>query len=396
MFAVRLLSHAPEPDFRWPPDLRKLLHSKFSQAAALRQSIGLPSAETTAYRLVHSEGDRLSGLVVDIFGDLLVVQSSASWVEVHREVIEATLGDLYPEKTIVWQQSATRLRQDGWNDEDAEASADDATDDDTVPSDAEDEPSLGAEDELSPSAGNMWVQATGLETQVKELGLAYVIDAMGGQKTGFYCDQRDNRQMIRSLSPGREVLDLYSFSGGFGLNAAFAGAKHVTSVDSSIPALQQYLANAQANGFDAQLFLTSPSTADLSAPAGPFMALYKTDVVKFLRAAIDAGRTYDVVVCDPPKLCPQVAQLSRATRKYHQINTNAMRVVKPGGLLLSCTCSAAVASGEDTFLDILRNAASTAGRRITVLSVSAAAMDHPVYSEYPEGRYLRAVLMTVV
>ena len=416
MFRVRLLSNARERGYQWPPDLPGLVSQRLAQAVALRRALGLPSEETTAYRLVHGEGDRLSGLVVDVFGALVVVQSSALWVERHRDVVEECLARLLPAHRVLWLQSESRLRQDGWGlaeedaaageeplgDSEAESEAGSGGESDSAVEEGSDDelPDDAPESDEGPVPGPPGDDVT---VEIRESGLRYTVTPVSGQKTGFYCDQRDNRLLIRALAGDCHVLDLFSFTGGFGCNAALAGARSVTAVDSSMAALEQYMTNATSNGFEARLQNPGPLVEDLaaalperlaSAEGAPAVALYRADVIRFLRASQERGHLYDLLIVDPPKLCPQAKQLTRAARKYEQINAHAMRVLRPGGLMLTCTCSAAVAA-EDVFMGILRRAAQAAGRKLTVLAESGAAKDHPWSSEYPEGRYLKAVLVMV-
>ncbi|KAH8072824.1 S-adenosylmethionine-dependent methyltransferase [Aureococcus anophagefferens] len=272
MYRVRLLGRggaAETNEARVGAAVKALLGA----AASRRRALDLPRADTDVFRFVNSEGDGLSGLTVDAFGDVLVCQISA----------------------------------DGWD---------------------------GEADEL----------ASGDRFAAKEGGLAYEVDVFG-QKTGFYCDQRDNRAFLGPLALG---------------------------VDSSATAVDLARRNAAANGLDACAF----EDADVSA---------------WLKAS-DAR--YDVVVCDPPKLAPSAKTLPRATRKYQKINALALGAVKRGGLLLTCTCSSAMTTSGN-FLGVVHDAALDAGRQVTVLRTSGAAADHPIHPAFAEGAYLTAVLLHV-
>ena len=215
------------------------------------------------------------------------------------------------------------------------------------------------------------------ETQVViENGAKYAVDPEDGQKTGFYSDQRDNRMIIRNIASGKSVLDTFCYSGGFSVNAALGGAKRVVSVDSSQPALDTAQKNLQLNNVE------------------NVVQLIKADALDAMKSLLTNNEQFDIVICDPPKLAPTRASLDRAKSKYIKINTLGMSLVKPGGLLMTCTCSAAMTqSGE--FRKMLMESAQKAKRDITILSSTGPGLDHPVHIAYPEGEYLTAVLVCV-
>ncbi|KAK9830892.1 hypothetical protein WJX81_002094 [Elliptochloris bilobata] len=343
-------------------DLAALLAARMAAAVALRRALGLPSADTTVYRLINSEGDRLSGLVVDVLGDCVVVASSAAWVELHR-----------PLGRLVWRPSVEMLREEGLEmrkrepdvEEAALAAADgpgDAIDARTADGDAMEETSS------TPPAREAPVG-------VLEAGIHYAVQPTRGQKTGFYADQRPHRAEIRRLAAGARVLDLCCYSGGFALSAAVGGASTVTGVDSSAAALALARANAERNG-----------VADRCQ-------FVKADVAEFMRAA--APQAWDIVVLDPPKLAPSRKALPRASVKYRQLNARALRLVAPGGLLMTCSCSGAVTQAG-LLLGFVQEAAAIAGRRVTLLRRGGAAADHPLDPACPEGEYLSNLLFRVM
>jgi 23S rRNA G2069 N7-methylase RlmK/C1962 C5-methylase RlmI len=305
----------------------------------------MPSDQTTTYRLINGEGDRLSGLMVDVLGQTVVVQSSALWVELYRDIITAAVNAGVDGRQVLWKQAESRLRQDGWK---------------------------GA---LDLDEGKL--QDTDSDSFVLEDGVKYILNASKGQKTGFYCDQRDNKKAIRALSHGRTVYDGYCYSGGFGINAALGGATSVLSVDSSQDAVDMTLVNAEANGI------------------GPDrLSAVRADAVKHMTAMTAEGRTFDLVIVDPPKLAPSRKSLDKAKGKYVKINAAAMRLVRPGGLLLTCSCSAAVTQ-TGLLPQLISSAARAVGRSVTIVSTSSAGADHPVHAAYPEGKYLTACLCVV-
>lgn len=350
MYRVRLLA-SDEPALLEHRDLGRLLSHRIAAASMVRTAAGLPSAETTAYRLINGEGDRLSGLMVDIFDGTAVVVSSALWLERNREAISDALLALPAVSRVEWRRSEARLKKDGWepNEDEEEQTADAST--------------AGATAEGGDGA-----------LRVLENGLRYHVDILG-QKSGFYCDQRDNRRQLAELCAGRSVLDLFCYSGGFSLCAGQAGAARCLGVDSSAAAVELATQNAALNEL------------------GGVCEFVRADVMKHLKEDAQAG-AYDVVICDPPKLAPTVKDLPRATNRYRKLNGLAMRAVRPGGLLLSCTCSGAMTQ-SGTFEQMLQDAALAEGRALTLLRRSNAACDHTIHPSYPEGQYLTAVLAVV-
>jgi 23S rRNA G2069 N7-methylase RlmK/C1962 C5-methylase RlmI len=341
-------------------DLARLLDDRIRTAQKLRSAVGLPSPDTNCYRLVNGEGDLLSGLCVDVFGDTLSVASSALWVEVHREAIVASLTRSFgPDAQIVWKKSTGRLQQDGW----PLVHATDGMESDEQEGEADDSP----EDESQ-------LQRDFSPITVTECGIKFKVQPWSGQKTGFYCDQRDNRQLLRGLCAGRSVLDVFCYTGGFGLTAAAGGASSVTAVDSSQGAVDLGKQNAALNGLTGAHFI-------------------KDDALQFMKRAATEGQKFDIVVLDPPKLAPNKKALPRATRKYTQLNAAAIKLVKENGLLLTFSCSSAMAQ-SGTFLSTVEAAASNVGRTITVLKTVGQACDHPVLVQMPESSYLTGALFS--
>ncbi|KAH8057262.1 S-adenosylmethionine-dependent methyltransferase [Aureococcus anophagefferens] len=302
-------------------------------AASRRRALDLPRADTDVFRFVNSEGDGLSGLTVDAFGDVLVCQISAVWLESRRAVVEAALLEAYEDLTgisdakVLWRRAEARLRQDGWD---------------------------GEADEL----------ASGDRYAAKEGGLAYEVDVFG-QKTGFYCDQRDNRAFLGPLCAGKSVLDLYCYSGRF--------ERRSTARPSAASTRRRRPWTSRGATRRPTGWTRAPSRRR-TCPRGS-------------RPAARCG----VVVCDPPKLAPSAKTLPRATRKYQKINALALGAVKRGGLLLTCTCSSAMTTSGN-FLGVVHDALD-AGRQVTVLGPPRAA-DHRSPG-LRRGAYLTAVLLHV-
>jgi len=368
-YRVRILAHAGSSSAAASTaaadlghrDLGTLVAARLRAAALRRRVCGLPSETDTAYRLCNSEGDRLSGLTVDVFNHVAVVVSSAFWLEREREAVTAALLGLDGISEVVWRRADARLKMDGWP---LEGAAADGTEGD---------------------------EGDGATQVVLESGLRYEVSPSLGQKSGFFCDQRENRAAVGSLSRGLRVLDLFCYSGGFGLSAAHHGAAETLGVDSSAAALDLAKRNAELNGQTERMsFLHGDCLKFLQTGE-----LLERDATGERRiAAGGAPRDYDVVICDPPKYAPSVKDLQRATRKYRQLNGLAMRALKPGGLLVTCTCSAAMTQ-SGSFLKTLQEAAEAEGRTLTLLSDSGAARDHMLHPAVMESKYLTCLLLVV-
>ncbi|PWZ24853.1 Ribosomal RNA large subunit methyltransferase I [Zea mays] len=342
MFCVRLMQL--EEEARRDPtcalNMERLLEARISSAVGLRHSLGLPSADTNAYRLINSEGDRLSGLIVDIFADVAVIASSAAWVEKYRQEIQFLVSKVNGVSHIKWRPSTDILKEEG----------------------------LDISEHKEPS--------TCSTVKVMENGIVYLV-SLEGQKTGFYADQRENRYIISLLSKDQRVLDLCCYSGGFALNAAKGGADNVIGIDSSGSALD--LANEN-------IVLNELNQGKVS--------FVKGDATTFMKGAISENELWDLVILDPPKLAPRKKVLQSASGMYRSLNALAMQVVKPGGLLMTCSCSGAMTQ-SGMFLKTIQGAASMAGRKVTVLRQAGAACDHPIDPAYPEGQYLSNYLLRV-
>ncbi len=340
--SVRLWHHRRSTDLPFEPRaLTDIARERLPAALDLRAALGLPSEDTTAFRLLNSEGDGLSGLIVDRLGPALVCGLHTRAAYEAREEIASLLLEATDAETVILRVGA-------------EASKLEAI------------PTL-VELRGSPLEGD--------HVEVEERGIRYHIDPRGGQKTGFYADQREHRQRFASLAAGRRVLDLYSYAGGFGITAAVAGAEHVTSVDASEAACTAARKNAALNG-----------VADR-------MNVVEADAMSFMKEARARGERWPLVVCDPPKLARGRAHLKDALKKYTRINSLAMGLLEPGGLLLTCSCSQHVSEGD--FLRVLTEAGHRLRRSVQVLELGGQPGDHPFLSVAPEGRYLTVALVAL-
>ena len=345
MYHVRVLQTAQDvhrEDAQLIFDVDAVLQQRIREAVSLRRTLACDvGSSTAAYRLLNSEGDGTSGLVVDVFADAAVAQVSALWIEQSRSAVEkALLSEVPGVRRVLWRRVSAMLR-------------------------------LETGDAFEESDDGVDVDAADDEVEVVEDGLLrFAVDLRGGQKTGFYCDQRENRRWLRALPlENARVLDLCCYTGGFSLSAAAGGAKSVLGVDSSEHAVALASENARRNGFSEQCLFQSG------------------DAIAVARELKANGEMYDVVVLDPPKLAPSAKAVAKAKRKYAQFNAAAIDVLKPGGMLVTCSCSGAVAR-TGILSDIVADVAHKAGRRAQLVRRSGAAPDHPISAKYPESQYL--------
>jgi 23S rRNA (cytosine1962-C5)-methyltransferase len=293
---------------------------------------------TDAFRLLHAESDGLPGLIVDRYGGLLVVQFLTAGAELWRE----TLLDILLEETGL---------KDVYERSDADARG-----------------LEGLKPRLGPLRGDPPETLT-----ISECGLRFAVDVAHGHKTGFYLDQRENRRLVRQLARGREALDVFCYTGGFAVNALAGGAKSVLAVDSSGQALEVAHQNVILN--------------DLPADRASFV---EADVFQFLRRLRDEARSFDLIVLDPPKFAATAAQAEKAARGYKDINLLAFKLLRPGGLLVTFSCSGGVDAA--LFQKIVAGAALDAGVEAQILQHLSQAADHPVSLHFPEGAYLKGLV----
>ncbi len=314
----------------------KLVLRRLDEALALRDAVVPP--ETDGYRVVNAEGDFLPALVVDRYGGILVVQVTTEGTERARPLWLPALLSRFPGAAILQKNGLPSRAAEG----------------------------LVTRDELLAGA------EVPARTAFRERGLAFVADLSGGQKTGFFLDQRENRDLVRRHAAGRRVLDLFSYSGAFGVAALAGGAAAVTHVDSSAAALDLARENHEANSQNAASFVVA-------------------DVFEDLRARVAAGETWDFVVTDPPALAKRRSDVERACRAYKDVNRLALKLLAPAGLLLACSCSGPVEAA--LFQKVLFAAALDAGVSARILEKRGAGADHPVSVDCPEGEYLKAFLL---
>lgn len=344
-------AYSPHSQIRarvWSFDPDEVIDDAFFKrriAAAVERRATLPGLATQeGVRLIHGESDGLPGLIADRFDDTVVVQLTAAGTDKWRRAI---VGALHKATGCarIYERSDSEVRRleglepvTGWL--------------------------LGSEraDDDEPLS-------------IDENGVRMRVDVIGGHKTGFYLDQRDNRQLCRQLAHDKSVLNCFCYTGGFSLQALAGGAKSVLSIDSSDPALIQAAANLALN-------------PQLDASRAEWR---EADVFTELRTLKNEGRRFDLIILDPPKFAPSAAHAERAARAYKDINLLGFRLLNPGGLLMSYSCSGGI--GLEFFQKIVADAAVDAGRDARILHRLAASSDHPVALHFPEGEYLKGLLV---
>ena len=313
-------------------------------AASVARRKTLPElAGQQGLRLIHAESDGLPGIIADCYGDTVVLQLSTAGAEKWRGAIADSLLKAAG-CTRIYERSDLDLR------------------------------SLEG---LEPVTG--WIHGAASDTPlvIEENAVRMEVDIVGGHKTGFYLDQRDNRRRVAEISRDRRVLNCFSYTGGFSLQARAGGAREVVSVDSSGPALETARRNLALNPqFD-------------SARA----IWMEADVFGELRSLRAAGERYDLIILDPPKFAHTAAQAERAARAYKDINLLALQLLAPGGLLMTYSCSGGI--GAELFRKIVAGAALDAGRTTRIVQQLHGAADHPVDLAFPEGEYLKGLLLQV-
>lgn len=320
---------------------QSFLRIRLQQALEMRARM-IPANETNAYRLVHAESDGIPGLIVDRYNDWLVVQFLSAGVEYWREVIVQLLIELTGIQNI-YERSDVDVRQlEG----------------------------------LEERAGLMVGCNPPERVAIYENGLQFWVDIQKGQKTGFYLDQRHNRQRVRELVNGLSVLNCFCYTGAFSVYALAGGANHVLSVDVSASALEIGRDQLNFNSLDPQ------KTDWLEA-----------DVFQALRTFRDQGRSFDSIILDPPKFAATTTQVEKAARGYKDINLLAIKLVKPGGLLFTFSCSGGISS--ELFQKIVAGAALDARRNVLILERLSQGPDHPVALNFPEGAYLKGLVCRI-
>ncbi len=312
-------------------------YRRLAAARSLRSALN-NNADVTAFREIHAESDLLPGLILDRYGPYRVVQFLSWGVERYRDLLIELLAQ-EPNLEGIYERSDSDARQlEG----------------------------------LHPQVGSLWGSEPPERLQIEENGLTFWVDIRKGHKTGFYLDQRVNRAAIRRWIHG-QVLDAFCYTGGFTIASMAAGVQSVVSVDSSAPALGFTKEHITLNGFR----LTGSE-------------LVEADVFQFLRTCRDSRRQFDSIILDPPKFAATSSQVDRAARGYKDINLLAFKLLRPGGTLITFSCSGGV--NQALFEKIVADAALDAEVEASTVAVLSQSEDHPVRLQFPEGRYLKGLV----
>lgn len=334
--AVKLLCFENRKIDEW------LFLEKLQHALEVRRTMGLVgNAITNCFRLVHSEGDGLPGLIIDIYGHTAVVQAQTEGMALHlKEIVRAL--KLLPELGLkaIYNKSAEAMRR------------------------------MGKEDAVEDG----YLLGERIEEDLLENGCHYHIDWEKGQKTGFFLDQRDNRALVGQLASGKKVLNAFGYTGGFSVAALKGGAQRVVTVDASQKALENAVANLQLNGF--------------SVDDNPCVA---TDMKEYVKEVSE--NEFDMIILDPPAFAKRHQDRHRGLQGYRFINAEAIRRIAKGGLLFTFSCSQAIDKGM--FQSIVTAAAIEVGRNVRILYQLSQPADHPINIYHPEGAYLKGLVLLV-
>ena len=332
LITVRLLTHRQE-------EITDALIAERVRAACAYRRVVLARPGTDSCRLIYGEADRLPGVIADRFGGVIVLQVLALGMERYTQVIADALVDCEkPDCLLLQNDDAIRRKE-------------------------------GMECFTRVLFGEM-----PKETVIHENGIRLSVDVAGGQKTGYFLDQKDNHLFLRQFCKGARVLDCFSYIGGFALNAAAAGAREVTAVDVSEPAVALIERNAVLNG--AQIQAVCANCFD------------------FLRAQVKAGERYDVIVLDPPAFTKAHANMASACRGYKEIALSAMRLLPAGGVLATHSCSYHMP--EEVFVNTVLSAAQDLHRQVRIITLRRQDIDHPVLAGYPESYYLKSLWLQMM
>lgn len=346
---VRILTWHDEPiDEDW---WRRMLHRAIEGRGIKNILYERKDNSESAYRMVNAENDFIPGLVVDRYGEWLVLQALTLGIDVRKDMIARILSEIAPSKGIYERSDVDVRGKEG----------------------------LKAEKKL------LWGEEPPEHIVIREHGIEIYVDVREGHKTGFYLDQTDNRGILNNLLTADfdgfcRLLNLFSYTGGFGLQALSAGGAHVVDIDSSYPALELAEKNAQLNEFHLNKHQQSAE-------------YIQADAFEYLHDAVANDEKFDVIVCDPPKFAHNAQQVDRAARGYKDLNLNCFKLIKPGGYLMTFSCSGAISA--DLFQKIVFGALADSGRQAQILKHLGPGDDHPVALTFPEGAYLKGLLLRV-
>ncbi len=334
--SVRVLSFNPDEKI----DIN-FFQNKINDSKEFRKQI-ISDETTNAYRVINAEGDSLPGLVVDKYGDYLICQFLSAGAEFWKKEIVEILKSLF-NPTGILERSDVEVRE---------------------------------KEGLLPTKGVLFGKEPDELIEIIENGNKFFVDVNLGHKTGFYLDQRNNRKISEQFSSGNEILNCFSYTGGFSVYAVKAGASKVINVDSSAESLELAEKNFSLNGIDSSKYEN-----------------IHDDVFKYLRKLRDTNRQFDVIILDPPKFAESVSQIEKAARGYKDINLLALKLLRNNGVLFTFSCSGHIV--PDLFNKIIADAAADAGREVRILKYLTQSPDHTMLTSFPEGLYLKGLICKV-
>lgn len=314
---------------------------KISAASELRNQV-VDISQTNVYRIINAESDGLPGIIIDRYSDYLVCQFLTSGAEFYKKMIVEILDEIIKPSGI-YERSDVEVR---------------------------------TKEGLQPAKGLLRGKNPDDLIEVKENELKFLVNIKEGHKTGFYIDQRDNRKLVSEFSKGKKVLNCFSYTGGFSVYALASGAKKVTQIESSASAIELSSKNFELNNLNSSL-----------------VENINGDVFEVLRKFRDERKTFDLIILDPPKFAESAAQIQKAARGYKDINLLAMKLLNPGGVLFSFSCSGHIS--QELFQKIVSDAALDSGREVKFIKQLTQSADHPVALNFPEGLYLKGLVCLV-
>jgi 23S rRNA (cytosine1962-C5)-methyltransferase len=315
--------------------------NKISLASSLRENI-IDTSNTNAYRIINAESDGLPGLIVDRYSDYLVCQFLSAGSEFNKKILVEILNDIFKPNGI-FERSDVEVR---------------------------------TKEGLQPAQGLLKGTDPENFVEVRENGLKFLVDIKNGHKTGFYLDQRDNRKLISEFSIGKNVLNCFSYTGGFSAYALSSRAEKVTQVEASSSAIELSTKNFELNNLNSSL-----------------VENINGDVFEVLRKFRDERKTFDLIILDPPKFTDSTSQIQKASRGYKDINLLALKLLNPGGILFTFSCSGHISA--ELFQKIIAGAALDSGREVKIIKQLTQSADHSVALNFPEGLYLKGLVCCV-
>ena len=314
---------------------------KILAALELRKQI-IDTSQTNMYRIVNAESDGLPGLIVDRYSDYLVCQFLSAGTEFNKEIIVEILDEVFSPVGI-FERSDVEVR---------------------------------TKEGLQPAKGLLKGTVPDDLIVVKENGFKFLVDIKLGHKTGFYLDQRDNRALVSKFSKGKSILNCFSYTGGFSVYALASAAEKIIQIESSSSAIELSAKNFEINNLDSSL-----------------VENINGDVFEILRKFRDKRKTFDLIILDPPKFTESVSQIQKASRGYKDINLLALKLLNPGGILFTFSCSGHISS--ELFQKIVAGAALDSGREVKIIKRLTQSSDHSVSLNFPEGLYLKGLVCSV-